>query len=166
MEEVIKERIERANRLLKSEKGLFNRLKILDILRSDYEEIGFKKEAKEAAREIVETHIKELSEEEKKELNNIMKNAYDTLARLGDFEAFMIAMEWDRPIKNQFYLPRRRVLKKHGFIQAIQRLIDREKKMLVIEAPPRNRQISNGRVCILLPICIKPREEITNGWKC
>ena len=166
MEEVIKERIERANRLLKSEKGVFNRLKIQDILRSDYEELGLKSEAKAVSKEIVETSIKDLKEEEKAEMNNIMRNAYDTLARLGDFEAFMIAMEWNRPIKSQFYLPRRRVLRKHGFIQAIQRLIDREKKMLVIEAPPRNRQVSNGRICVLLPVCTEPREKIANGWKC
>lgn len=136
MEEVIKERIERANRLLTNEKGVFKRLKIKDVLRSDYEELGLKNEAKAISKEIVETSSKDLKEEEKQELSNMKRNAYDTMARCGDFEAFMIAMEWDRPIKNQFYLPRRRVLRKHGFVQAIQRLIDREIKMLVIEAPP------------------------------
>lgn len=48
----------------------------------------------------------------------------------------MIAMEWNRPIESQFYLPRRRVLKKHGFVQGIQDLLDRKIKTLVIEAPP------------------------------
>lgn len=144
MDEIIQERIERATMLLKKEKNAFNRVKLLDVLRSDYEELKNKEKAVEISREITNFVSKDLTEEQKTILNDLKKSAFDTLARNGDFEAFMIAMEWDRPIKNQFYLPRRRVLRKHGFIQAIQRLLDRKTKMLVIEAPPRNRKVSYG----------------------
>lgn len=66
----------------------------------------------------------------------ILRDSYDMLARNGDFEAFMISMEWNRPIEKQFYLPRRRVLREHGFIQGIQDLLDRKLQMLILEAPP------------------------------
>lgn len=68
----------------------------------------------------------------------------------------MIAMEWNRPIESQFYLPRRRVLKKHGFVQGIQDLLDRKIKTLVIEAPPGIRKKCSWRICLLLPICNEP----------
>lgn len=74
----------------------------------------------------------------------ILRDSYDMLARHGDFEAFMIAMEWNRPIEKQFYLPRRRVLKEHGFIQGIQDLLDRKLQMLILEAPPGIRKECNG----------------------
>lgn len=121
---------------------IFNYLTVLDILRDDYEKIKADKEKiKKVSREIIEISEKEetlktLREEQKSTLDDYLRNAYDSLARNGDFESFMIAMEWNRPIKQQFYLPRRRVLKKHGFIQSIQDLLDKKIKMLVIEAPP------------------------------
>ena len=46
-------------------------------------------------------------------------DCYDTLARCGDFESFLIAIEWNRPIEKQFYLPRRKILKKFGKEQKI-----------------------------------------------
>ena len=136
-EEILK-RIERTEEVLKNGVGnnIVAYIAVLDMLRKDYEDIKRIEQAKSTAYKIIEIIDNEKSIEDKSKMAEYMKNAYDTLARNGDFEAFMIAMEWNRPIENQFYLPRRRVLRKHGFIQGIQDLLDRKIKMLVIEAPP------------------------------
>lgn len=136
-EEILK-RIERTEEVLKNGVGnnIVAYIAVLDMLRKDYEDIKRIEQAKSTAYKIIEIIDNEKGIEDKSKMAEYMKNAYDTLARNGDFEAFMIAMEWNRPIENQFYLPRRRVLRKHGFIQGIQDLLDRKIKMLVIEAPP------------------------------
>lgn len=75
--------------------------------------------------------------ENREKINNMWVTSYDTKARNGDFEAFCIALEWNRPIHKQFYLPRARLLKKHGVIQGIQDLIDDKLDLLVLNLPPR-----------------------------
>ena len=137
-QEEILTRIEKTEEILK--KGIGNDVKtyllVLDMLRKDYEDVKNSENAVKTAENIIKLIEIDKIIEIEEEINNILRNSYDTLARNGNFEAFMIAMEWNRPINNQFYLPRRRVLKKHGFIQGIQDLLDRKIKMLVIEAPP------------------------------
>lgn len=139
----VKKQIKDIEEIIKNGRGdnIYNYLTVLDILRDDYEKVGEKEKLKNLCYSIVDIIEKEnvtenLSEEEQSSVNDYLRNAYDSLARNGDFEAFMIAMEWNRPIKQQFYVPRRRVLKKHGFIQALQDLLDRKIKMLVLESPP------------------------------
>ena len=139
----VKKQIKDIEEIIKNGRGdnIFNYLTVLDILRDDYEKVEEKEKLKNLCYSIVDIIEKEnvtenLSEEEQSSVNDYLRNAYDSLARNGDFEAFMIAMEWNRPIKQQFYVPRRRVLKKHGFIQALQDLLDRKIKMLVLESPP------------------------------
>ena len=136
-EEILK-RIERTEEVLKNGVGnnIVAYIAVLDMLRKDYEDIKRIEQAKSTSYKIIEIIDNEKDIEDRSKALEYMRNAYDTLARNGNFEAFMIAMEWNRPIENQFYLPRRRVLKKHGFIQGIQDLLDRKIKMLVIEAPP------------------------------
>lgn len=75
--------------------------------------------------------------ENREKINNMWVASYDTKARNGNFEAFCIALEWNRPIHKQFYLPRARLLKKHGVIQGIQDLIDDKLDLLVLNLPPR-----------------------------
>ena len=70
-------------------------------------------------------------------IRDIWVRAYDTKARQGHFESFCIAMEWNRPIHKQFYLPRARLLKKHGVVQGVQDLIDDKLDLLVLNCPPR-----------------------------
>ena len=129
MDEEIKARIEKTEEVLKNGQGkdIMTYLKVLDMLRDDYEKVEIKEKAISTSKKIIET-IDNIDKKDIKseEINIIMRNSYDTLARNGDFEAFMIAMEWNRPIKSQFFLPRRRILKKHGFIQGIQDLLDRK----------------------------------------
>ena len=75
--------------------------------------------------------------ENREKINNMWVTSYDTKARNGDFESFCIALEWNRPIHKQFYLPRARLLKKHGVVQGIQDLIDDKLDLLVLNLPPR-----------------------------
>ena len=42
-------------------------------------------------------------------------------------DSYFQALEWQRPIKEQFYLPRRNVLLKHGIIQALEDLVINDK---------------------------------------
>lgn len=93
-------------------------------------------------------------------VNDIWVTAYDTRARQGDFESFCIAMEWNRPINKQFYLPRARLLKKHGFVQAIQDLIDDKLDLLVLNAPPRVSKSTIGLFLQVLLGSISPDESI------
>jgi len=93
--------------------------------------------------------------EMRKKINDMWVRSYDTKARQGDFEAFCIALEWNRPIHKQFYLPRAKLLKKHGVIQGIQDLIDDKLDLLVLNLPPRiGKALSDDT-----PILTK------NGWK-
>lgn len=139
MEEEIYRRIEKTEEILseigENVKDYDKYLAVLDIYREDNEKIRRTEKAKSISEKIIDIIDNHITTKNEKMIE-YMRNAYDTLARNGNFEAFMIAMEWNRPIKSQFYLPRRRVLRKHGFIQGIQDLLDRKIKMLVIEAPP------------------------------
>ncbi len=134
----ILDRIERTEKILKNGVGndIIAYLAVLDMLRDDYENVKDIKKAKITSKKIIKLIENEKNIEDKEKTNIFARNSYDTLARNGDFEAFMIAMEWNRPIQQQFYLPRRRVLREHNFIQSIQDLLDRKIKMLVLEAPP------------------------------
>lgn len=54
------------------------------------------------------------------------------------FDSYFQALEFNRPIKEQFYLPRRNTLIKHGVIQALEDLIINDKlDELFLSMPPR-----------------------------
>ena len=55
-----------------------------------------------------------------KKINEMLVHAYDTKARGGDFRAYCIALEWNRPVEKKFYIPRMKVLEKHGVMDAFQ----------------------------------------------
>lgn len=158
----VKKRIEKTIELLSKlkDKTTFTYLKGLHSIKCDSESIGELDTAFKYATIIIETlqHklIKYEDTPENEELvNDIWVTAYDTKARQGDFESFCIAMEWNRPINKQFYLPRARLLKKHGVIQGVQDLIDDKLDLLVLNLPPRiGKNLSNST-----PILTK------NGWK-
>lgn len=109
-------------------------------LKCDYESIGDYTNACEYCDTIIDllTHNKIIhTDEDKQHVSDVLVSCYDTKARQGDFEAFCIAMEWNRPINKQFYIPRARLLKKHGVIQGVQDLIDDKLDLLVLNLPPR-----------------------------
>ena len=105
--------------------------------------------------ELINSGSVQYDDKYKQHMSDVLVSCYDTKARQGDFESFCIAMEWNRPIEKQFYLPRARLLKKHGVIQGVQDLIDDKLDLLVLNLPPRiGKLLSNST-----PILTK------NGWK-
>lgn len=66
----------------------------------------------------------------------LVKQSYILAAR-DYFEDYLIAVEFDIPYKNKFYLPRRCYLRKHGIIQAYQSVLDGELDYLTISLPKR-----------------------------
>ena len=98
--------------------------------------------------------------ENREKINNMWVTSYDTKARGGDFESFCIALEWNRPIHKQFYLPRARLLKKHGVIQGIQDLIDDKLDLLVLNLPPRIGKTTVGLFLQVLLGGLSPDESI------
>lgn len=114
----------------------------LNSLKSDYETLEDYDNACLYARKIIDvlSHnqiVYNTTHDNNDLVNQIWVHAYDTLARQGDYEAFCIAMEWNRPIHKQFYLPRAKLLKKHGVVGGIQDLIDDKLDLLVLNLPPR-----------------------------
>ena len=123
-------------------KTTFAYLEALYSLKCDYETIEDFDNACKYADLIIDllSHNKIVyndNREMRKKINDMWVRSYDTKARQGDFEAFCIALEWNRPIHKQFYLPRAKLLKKHGVIQGIQDLIDDKLDLLVLNEPPR-----------------------------
>lgn len=163
----VKQRLEKTISLLDrlKDKTTMAYLEGLHSVKSDYEAIEDFDNACNYATKIIDllSHNKIKHEDTIKDndkIRDIWVSAYDTKARQGDYESFCIAMEWNRPINKQFYLPRARLLKKHGFIQAIQDLIDDKLDLLVLNAPPRIAKSTLGLFLQVLLGSISPDESI------
>ena len=144
MQEEIQKRIGDTESLINKikDKTTFAYLTGVYSLKCDYESIGALDKACYYADIIIDLLqgnkvVYKDTRENREKINNMWVTSYDTKARNGDFEAFCIALEWNRPIHKQFYLPRARLLKKHGVIQGIQDLIDDKLDLLVLNLPPR-----------------------------
>lgn len=110
-------------------------LDMLNVMRFDYEELGEDEKCLNICSEIIKLIL--TSDFKRDNIDIILLAAYDTRARLGDFRAYCIALEWKRPIEKQFFLPRKRILEKHGLIQAMQDMADDKLDFLFISLPPR-----------------------------
>jgi hypothetical protein len=140
----IRLRIEKTEKLLEQlkDKSTLAYLQGLHALKTDCEIIGDLDKAYEYASSIIfllgnNKIIYNNTIDNTEKVRDIWVRAYDTKARQGHFESFCIALEWNRPIHKQFYLPRARLLKKHGVIQGVQDLIDDKLDLLVLNLPPR-----------------------------
>lgn len=102
------------------------------MLMCSHESDGDEEKACEVAKEIINNIDLDVTDDD------IIRTCYDVMARNGDFEAFMIAMEWNRPMSKKFYLPRARLLQKHGLIDALQGLQDDKYDLVVLNMPPRS----------------------------
>lgn len=163
----IKQRLERTISLLNKlkDKTTMVYLKGLHSVKTDYESIEDFDNACRYAAKIIDllSHNKIKHEDTIKDndtIRDIWVSAYDTKARQGDYESFCIAMEWNRPINKQFYLPRARLLKKHGVIQGIQDLIDDKLDLLVLNLPPRIGKTTVGLFLQVLLTGMCPDESI------
>ena len=110
-------------------------LDLLNAMRADYELVGENDNCIIMCDYII--NLIASYDYDRDDIQNIMLSAYDSKARLGDFRAYCIALEWNRPIEKQFFLPRKRILEKHGLIQAMQDMADDKLDFLFISLPPR-----------------------------
>lgn len=140
----IKLRIDNTENLLKQlkDKSTLAYIQGLHALKTDCETVSELKKAYEYASAIIfllanNKIVYNRTIDNMDKIRDIWVRAYDTKARQGHFESFCIAMEWNRPIHKQFYLPRARLLKKHGVVQGVQDLIDDKLDLLVLNLPPR-----------------------------
>jgi len=144
IEEEIRNRISDTENLINKvkDKTTFAYLVGVYSLKCDYESIGDMDSACHYADIVIDLLqgnkvVYKDNAKNREKINNMWVTSYDTKARNGDFESFCIALEWNRPIHKQFYLPRAKLLKKHGVIQGIQDLIDDKLDLLVLNEPPR-----------------------------
>lgn len=164
--EQIYKRIEKTKDLLDQviDKNTFVFVNAQSTLKDDYEVIGDIDSANEIAKDIIykvnNNLIKTKNANEKRILGDLLLKAYDTRARSGDFESFCIALEWKRPIEKQFFIPRMKLLKKHGVIQGIQDLIDDKLDLLVLNEPPRVGKSTVGLFLQVLLGALYPDESI------
>ena len=118
-------------------------LDLLYTLMRDYDELKNQEKTMEVAKEIEKIAF-DVKTEEKNKVSEILLASYDTRARWGDFRAYCIALEWNRPKEKQFFLPRKRVLEKHGLIQAMQDMADDKLDFLFVSMPPRTAKSTTG----------------------
>lgn len=167
IKDTILKRIEETKELLiqARNKGTYSYVKVLIGLAYDYEQVSDFENAEKTARECLKLIYDEnIQAHNSSELNQMIVSCYDTLARCGDFESFLIAVEWNRPIEKQFYLPRRRILKKYGLIQAFQDVIDGKLDFLCINMPPRTGKSTTGIFFCVFMACLYPdRSILGNG---
>ncbi len=110
-------------------------LDLLNAMRADYELVGETDNCIIMCDYII--NLISAYDYDRPDIPSIMLSAYDSKARLGDFRAYCIALEWNRPVEKQFFLPRKRILEKHGLIQAMQDMADDKLDFLFISLPPR-----------------------------
>ena len=129
-------------------------LDLLNSMRDDYEKIGNEEKCIKICKEI-QNVIFDNKYDTLKKGEELLLESYDSMARCGDFRAYCIALEWNRPIEKQFFLPRKKILEKHGLIQAMQDMVDDKLDFLFVSLPPRiGKLVSNST-----PILTK------KGWK-
>ncbi len=164
IEKRVNETIELLNQI--QNKTTLNYLKALMGLKYDYEQLSDFEKAEDVARQCLEILFKESFQGVKEaDTSKYVLDCYDTLARCGDFESFLIAIEWNRPIENQFYLPRRKILKKFGLIQAFQDVADGKLDFLCINMPPRTGKSTTGIFFCVFMACLYPdRSILGNGY--
>lgn len=117
-------------------------LDLLHAMRIDYEFVGDTEKCMKCCDNII--YLIATHDYARNDIPNIMLAAYDTKARLGDFRAYCIALEWNRPVEKQFFLPRKRILEKHGLIQAMQDVADDKLDFLFVSMPPRTAKSTTG----------------------
>lgn len=146
------------------DKSTYEYLMVLVGLKNDYEYLSKFVQADNVAKEALNILYSGSLNISNSEMNKLILSCYDTRARCGDFESFLLAMEWKRPIEKQFYIPRRRILKNFGLIQALQDVADGKLDFLCINMPPRSGKSTTGLFFIVFMGALYPdRAILGNG---
>lgn len=137
-------------------------LDLLNLMRINYESAEQEENAIKICKEI-ESFVLNSKLGYNKEQEYLLAS-YDTRARLGDFRAYCIALEWNRPIEKQFFLPRRKILEKHGLLQAMQDVADGKLDFLFVSMPPRTAKSTTGIFFLSFMAALYPdRSILGNG---
>jgi len=137
--EATKQRIEETKKVISEVKNKKTKtyIKAMVGLKNDYEYVSDFENADKQALECINILMAGEIKMSNDDYIDMVLSCLDTRARLGNFDSFCIALEWNRPPSKQFYLPRRRLLIKHGIVDAVQDLIDDKLDLLVLNEPPR-----------------------------
>lgn len=137
-------------------------LDLLDLMRINYEHANQEENAIKICKEI-ESFVLNSKLGYNKEQEYLLAS-YDTRARCGDFRSYCIALEWNRPIEKQFFLPRRKILEKHGLLQAMQDVADGKLDFLFVSMPPRTAKSTTGIFFLSFMAALYPdRSILGNG---
>lgn len=138
-------------------------LDLLNSMRDDYEKIGNEEKCIKICKEIQNVIFNNKYDTLKKG-EELLLESYDSMARCGDFRAYCIALEWNRPIEKQFFLPRRKILEKHGLLQAMQDVADDKLDFLFVSMPPRTAKSTTGIFFLTFMAALYPdRSILGNG---
>lgn len=138
-------------------------LDLLNSMRDDYEKIGNEEKCIKICKEIQNVIFGNKYDTLKKG-EELLLESYDSMARCGDFRAYCIALEWNRPIEKQFFLPRRKILEKHGLLQAMQDVADDKLDFLFVSMPPRTAKSTTGIFFLTFMAALYPdRSILGNG---
>jgi hypothetical protein len=139
-------------------------LDVLMGLKYDYEYVSEFEKADKIAQECLDILFSDSVPLKPSEKSRMVVSCYDTRARCGDFESFCLALEWNRPLEKQFYIPRRKIFNKFGLIQAFQDVADGNLDFLCINMPPRSGKSTTGLFFIVFMACLYPdRAILGNG---
>ena len=164
--ESIRDRIKTTEELIDKakDKNTYEVLNVLIGLKNDYEQCSEYNKADEVAKQCLKILLSGCLNISDSEYNSKILSCYDTRARCGDFESFCLALEWNRPLEKQFYIPRMRIFKKFGLIQAFQDVADGKLDFLCINMPPRSGKSTTGLFFIIFMACLYPdRSILGNG---
>ena len=138
-------------------------LNLLNSMRDDYEKVGDEEHCRGICKEIREV-IFNNDYEKDNNYRKILLASYDSMARLGDFRSYCIALEWNRPLEKQFFLPRKKVMEKHGIVQAMQDMADGKLDFLFISQSPRTGKSTMGIFFLTFMAALYPdRSILGNG---
>lgn len=96
------------------------------------------------------------------QFHKLLKRSYILTAR-DIFDDYLIAVEWDKPYKEKFYLPRRGYLKRIGLIDGYQDVLDGKLDVLTASLPKRAGKAVTLDTLIPTPFGLKPMRDIKVG---
>lgn len=134
---------------------VFLRMEKLNLLR----DLAYKQDKKDVLKstckvliKLINENMKNLTQDQQFKAFTMLKDAHTMYGRY-DFESYLIAMEWDRPVEKRFYQPRMKVL--HPVVKDLQDLGDGKIDIYCLSMPPRVGKLLSDDTPVLT----------TNGWK-
>lgn len=140
---------------LKSPMEMFLRLEKLNLLRDlcyKEKDIDVLKVTCGVIIDVINKNIIKLQPEEQRNALVMLKDAHTQYGAY-NFESFLIAMEWDRPVEKRFYQPRMKILK--AIVQDIQDIGDGKLEIYGLSMPPRVGKLLSDDTKVLT----------SNGWR-